>query len=232
MIAKDLSAYAQREWSDLMLPVTQLSKRGGKDGKPLVRHEKRLYNFDDICTTLFSAQRGKKPASADALDFFPKSVQLVEFKSGFRPKISKENFDQEKGSCKEKGGVCEEYWKLFSKLQKAQRRGLYDSIRAKAVESFLTLEKQVLPHCADLDEPIQVLYVVVIDVDPMESMQDILTDLATPQLAKRSDNILTDIKNALKKLTNITDVHGNIYCYDGVQVLSPREYTDLLSRHT
>ncbi len=232
MISKDLPAYATQEWGKFTAPVTELS-RGCKGGSaPLVQHEKQLYNFDAICDDLFSRQKTKKPSSADAIDVSPRVVRLVEFKSGFRPKIGKENFVEERGACEATGQVCQEYWKLFSELRNVQTRELYDSLRAKAVESLFTLEKRVLPLCKDSSKPIRVFYVVVIDVDPTDKTVDILTALATPERTDHTSNFLGRIRNALSRLVNIQDDAGNSYCYDAVEVLSPQEYIDYLSRHT
>lgn len=232
MITKDFSAYAKREWSDCLTPVTQLSGNHRNGGEPLVRHEAELYDFDKICDALFAKQKAKKPTSADALDISSKVVRLVEFKSGFRDKIGKENFDKEKAKCEAIGGICEDYWKLYSKLRKAQTHELYDSIRAKALEGLFTLEKQILPLCEDSPCPIRLFYVVVIDANPTDKMEDILTDLGTQKQPDKTTNPLTRIHNALNRLTGIQDASGNTYSYDEIEVLSPEEYAASLDRRT
>lgn len=232
MISKDLPDYAAREWGGFLAPVTQLSMSGQNGGTPLVRHEKLLYNFDAICDALFYQQKSKRPPSVDALDISPQVVRLVEFKSGFRPKISRENFDKEKGSCKALGDVCTDYWKLFSKLKASHDNELLNSIRAKAVESLLTLEKQVFPLCKDLPRHISVFYVVVIDVEPTDKIEDILGDLGTKKQLDNTSNSLVRIKQSLSRLVGIQDAAQNIYCYDTVEVLSSQEYTERLSRDT
>lgn len=227
MIKKDLPTYALEKWARYLLPVTKLSLSHQRGSIPMVQHEKEMYNFDAICDDLFSKQNHKRPSSADALDISSQVIRLVEFKSGFRPKISRENFDSEKGRCEVSGQVCEEYWKLFFKLQDFQTRELFDSLRAKAVESMLTLEKQILPLCEDASHPIRILYVVVIDADPVDQMENILDELGTQP--KQATNVFSGIRKALSRLVNIQDATGNTYCYDEVEVFSPKEYVTRLS---
>ena len=232
MITKNLPAYAGQKWADCLASVTLLSGNHRNGGDPLVEHEKELYDFDKICEALFKEQKAKKPTSADALDVSPKVVRVVEFKSGFQDKISRENFDKEKAKCDVTGQLCEECWKLRSALRKAQTNELYDSIRAKALESLLTLEKKVLPLCADSPRPIKLFYVVVIDADPTDKMEDILADLGTRKRPDKTTNLLNQVHCALSRLVGVRDADKNTYCYDEVEVFTPQKYKALLDRRT
>ena len=60
------------------------------------------------------------------------------------------NLDKEKASCEYKNGFCNDYWDLFFRHQKTETRQLIDSIREKAIESYITLEKRLFPQCSDL----------------------------------------------------------------------------------
>lgn len=213
MIEKDLEEYAQSAWSGLLEPVTSLSSSGA--GKPsLVESDKKFYNFDKVMEQLLG-KTGNKPCSGDGLVFSKKAAYFIEFKSGFTHKITKSNYDKEKMKCDVTGAECEPYRELFFKNQKTERGELLSSLRQKALEVYLVLEKKVLPCCEQTD-PKRLVYVVVIDDDPTNAEEDILADVAGAATVK--DNRLTDIRQSLQRLAHQTDAAGNTYCYDEIEV--------------
>ena len=111
MITKDVQAYARSNWNYFLRPITELSK--SEKGIPLVQSQVQLYSFDAVCKSLFAP--GKVPTSTDGLNVSAKAVELVEFKSGFKQRITKHNFDPRQGRCKDTDKVCDEYWKPRSK---------------------------------------------------------------------------------------------------------------------
>lgn len=224
MITKDMHAYAISKWSQFQSPITELSKNS--EGNPLVQSPVKLLNFDEICKTLFDP--GKVPTSADGLDVSGKVVELVEFKSGFKQRITKHNFDPAQGRCPDPDidRVCQYYWDIFFKHQDAKINELISSIRFKALESYVTLEKQVFPYCQDLAKPILLKFVVVIDVDEVDSMEDTYSELAEIDDAK--DNSISAVKSSLRRLTNQRDANGNAYFYDCIEVLSVSDYLSRL----
>ena len=94
MITKELQTYVQDNWGQFAEPVREVSKSGSR-GKALIDNEIPLYNFDKICANIFQPFPGKQPASADGLAFTGKWIELVEFKTGFKKKITKNNFNKE-----------------------------------------------------------------------------------------------------------------------------------------
>jgi hypothetical protein len=228
MITKDVQAYAISNWGDFLSPVTELSK--SDNGVSLVHSSVELYNFDGICKSLFA--QGKLPTSADGLDFNGRTMELVEYKSGFKQRITKHNFDPAKGRCPDPdvNRVCEDYWKLFFKNQQTNISELISSIRNKAVESYVTLEKQVFPRCQDAGRPMQLKLIVVIDEDEIDSMEDTYSELAGNTDAE--DNHFSAIKSALRRLVNLRDADGNAYFYDSIEVLSVQDYLNKLKLMT
>lgn len=229
MITKDVQAYAISNWGQFLSPITELSK--SNKGVSLVESPVQLYNFDDVCKSLFAL--GKAPTSADGLDFFGGTVELIEFKSGFKQRITKYNFDPAQGQCPDPDvdRVCEDYWELFFKNQKLNISVLISSIRFKAVESYVTLEKRVFPHCQDAGTPIPLKLVVVIDEDEIDSMEDTYSELAGNTDAENTaakDNHFSAIRSALRRLTNQHDANGNDYFYDRIEVLSVQDYLNKL----
>lgn len=222
MITKDVQAYAISNWGNYLSPITELSK--SNNGVSLVQSSVELYNFDDICKSLSAS--GKVPTSADGLDFTDRSVELVEYKSGFKQRITKHNFDPAKGRCPDANRVCKDYWDLFFKNQKTNIDELISSIRNKAVESYITLEKQVFPRCQESGRAMQLKLVVVIDEDGIDSMEDTYSGLAGNTDAE--DNHFSAIKSALRRLVNLRDADGNAYFYDHIEVLSVQDYQNKL----
>ena len=92
MVAIDINTFAEENWSGYKKSVTDISK--SKDAS-LVENDMELYCFDDICANLYD--HDKKPTSADAFIIDGKNIELVEFKSGFKNKLTKKNFDKERG---------------------------------------------------------------------------------------------------------------------------------------
>lgn len=227
MIKKDLYAHAATDWNDFLKPVIELSKSEHTD-EPLVKSAVQMYNFDNICKTLFSSD--KVPTSADAIDVTSQSIRFVEFKSGFKKKITKENFNEEEGRCEATQAVCKDYWSLFFKEQEKETGELIASIRLKALESYLTLEKQLLPHCQDAPEPIPVVFTAVIDGDAVENMVDTLAQVSGKRAA--TDTSIAKVRKALSRLAGIQDVDGNVYCYDKIEVLSAQDYENQLRQRS
>ncbi len=224
MIQKDLERYAQNNWSELMAAVTELSSSG--QGKPsLVTSDKKFYNFDKIFGQLFAGQ-GSLPGSGDGLVFFRKSVCFVEFKSGFVQKITRNNYEKAKMTCDETGEECAAYRDLFFKNQETERKELLSNLRQKALEIYLTLEKKILPLCEDT-EPRRLVFVVVIDDDPVNVEEDLLAELTGSQTVK--DNRIADIRRSLRRLAYQRDAAGNTYCYDEIEVHSAANFSRMLN---
>ena len=221
MVAIDMNTYAEENWSDHKKSVTDISKSRNSS---LVENDMELYCFDDICSDLYD--KDKKPTSADALIIDGKNIELVEFKSGFKNKITKENFNTERGKCQKIGEICEDYWKLFFDKRKKEVNELILSIRIKAVESYITREKIIFPCCRLSDEPMCLQFLVVIDEDSVDGIEDTLADLAgVPEI---KDNAYTSIRKSLKRLIRCQDMRGNQYFYDDIKVLSVTDFENHL----
>lgn len=222
MIEKDIERYASANWGELMKTVTELST-GGKDRKPLVENERKFYHFDQICKML-SGEKTDLPTSADGMSITAKKVCLIEFKSGFVQKITKNNYDKKKMTCKKTKEECADYRDLFFKHKETEREELLSSLRQKAVESYLLLEKQILPRCPEGGKRL-LNYLVVIDDDPVNEEEDILADMAGVGV---DDNRVTAIRSSLRRLVGRLDADGNIYCYDKIEVHTAANFNRML----
>ena len=227
MINKNLPKYATERWGDYIVSVTEASK--SQSGTSLVTSDVVIYCFDDICKSFFSGR--DIPTSADGLQFPKGCVELVEFKSGFKQRITKEKFDPEKGTCKKANPpvICADYWETFWALQDKKKSQLIESIRAKAIESYILLEKHILPLCEDLEDgqKPQLVFTVVVDEDGVDGIEDTLAELAEVEL--KTGNSLSSIRQALKRLVNRRDANGLPYLYDRVEVLSAKDFENRIN---
>lgn len=173
MAAQDVKNYADENWNQYLESITELSKEQ-KNGNALVTSDRQMYNFDKITKKIYAKRSNGVPTSADALAFSKKHIQFVEFKSGFKKKITKNTMDKEKAKCDKTNAFCNDYWNLFFKNQETETIGLINSLQMKAADSYMTLEKQILPMCqSDIDRVLVDLW-VIIDEDEIDYMEDTL----------------------------------------------------------
>ena len=219
MISKNLTKFAQDNWDQYKTTISNASKSDA--GVILVESPIEIYNFDEI-SKLYSTS-----TSADGMFLEGNNTQLVEFKSGFKQKITKDKFNPEIGTCKHSNKVCEDYWNLFWENQDRKIRELIMSIRIKAIESYITLEKQILPNCANYPsgKHAKLTFTTVIDEDGAEGLEDSMADVAGCEVA---NNRISDIRKSFKRLTNRKDANGNDYLYDEIRVLTVAEFSEWL----
>ena len=219
MINKDIQTYAMTNWNDFIKTVSELSK-GGETGRILADNNEQMYCFDSVCSALFPED--KKPSSADCICFQNGVVTLIEFKSGFKDIITNKGFDREKGECKHLKDICNDYWDQFRLRRDKEKEVLQSSILMKAIESYVLLEKKIMPLCATLSENrIAVRLLVVIDEDGTDGMLDILSRQSGDQ---SQHTVIQRIKDSLRRLNLCQDGYGNDYYYDKIDVLSAIEF--------
>lgn len=225
MIQKNLYSYITSTFSTDLEPISTLSK--STKGKVLVKDERFLYNFDEITKKAYN--NVKTPSSADALLITNNIILLTEFKSGFKRKISKETIDYSKLTCPDdKTKTCKDYANLLISKGKLETNELLDSLKFKAIESYMTLDKKILPLCANYSNNvhIKVIFCVVID-DYIDSMEDTLSELANKP---SSSNTLTNIKSSLSRFVKLKTSDDKDYFYDEIKVFSPYEYIQYLNQ--
>lgn len=225
MTSKDLQGFAASNWAPFRASITDISKINGTCDS-LISSEIVIYDFDKICKSLFRQEMC--PTSADGLTITQNSVVLIEFKSGFKQKITKNNFDNEISVCEHTGESCEKYWSLFFKNQSRERKELLSSLRFKAIESYVTLEKHIYPSCPEMEsnKSVPVKFIVVIDEDGTDSMENTLAELAKTN--DISDNCFKSIRQTLKRLQKQNDSTGNTYYYDSIDVMSSQDFCSKL----
>lgn len=225
MITKDVAEYLSRVYERELESVTELSESG--KGISLVNDERQMYNFDKITEQI--SGKHEAPNSADAMLVTNRQILFTEFKSGFVKKINKKNFDYKRMDCPdEPSKTCKPYADLFIEKQNMENEQLLDSLKLKAIESYTTLEKQILPLCKDktIGKAVRCVYGVVIDV-PNDKEEDILNQLAELK-DEESENAIAQIRQSLRRLSGNKCVNNETYLYDEIKVFSPYEFKKYL----
>lgn len=227
MITKDIAKYAEENWMSERYYNTIAKISASKNDESLVDSPKKIFWLDNISSDLYLS-KNNMPTSADGAIITDKALYLIEFKSGFKKKITKQNLDVEKTTCKHKDGICDDYWDLFFKKQKAETRNLIASIRDKAIESYITLEKRLFPKCIELtsDQKCRLEFVVVIDENELDNMESTLGDLCSKE--PLSDNCFSDIRNSLKRCIKQKDANNHDYYYDEIKVMSSSDFISFI----
>lgn len=190
--------------NDYVIQISELSKSDNVKC-PLIDSDVEIYNFDGIVKSFFNGN--PSPASVDGL-YFSKSkngntLVLIEFKTGFNQRITKETFDINKCECPNTDRTnqvnCKDYGKILLENQNLKFAELLDSLKLKMVESYLMLKKMFFrPENVSIKKnPIKMI--VVIDVNVLETEEKALADLAakTP-----NDNKIQAVKNALSRFSS------------------------------
>lgn len=103
------------------------------------------------------------------------------------------------------------------------------SIKFKAIESYIMLEKQIFPLCdCDLERPYKIELIVVIDEEEIEDYENTLYELSSEKIPSNADknNIFHSLKESLKNYCDQKDKQSppNDYFYDKIQVLSAKKF--------
>ena len=229
MIEKEVKEFAEKNWSHYIKSISECSKPS-KDKAPLVESEIEVYCFDDICKKYFDENR--LPASVDCVDFTEKEIYLVEFKSGFREKITKENYTPPFQASDEETlralDLCKEY---FFKNRDLENNELRNSLKLKAVESYMAFEKRILDACSEISSPRKLILYIVVDIDVNDIEEDVLGSLVSEKKGKNiaKGNPLEEIRQSLTRYMGVEDISKKGYFYDDVRVCSAVEFSKILS---
>ncbi len=231
MTNKDVRAFARENWADKTDTISNISSSSSRrvEGKKriLVENETLIYSFDDISGIFYSSD---KPDSVDGLFFVKRKVCFVEFKTGFKKVVTRENYPSTMRIPCDKS-ECEGYRKLFFKNQDNETKIIQNSIKTKALETYITLEKQVFPKCEECSKKLNLYLYVVIDEDPIEEMTDILSDLSVGQRKDFQKNTsCSKLRESLKRYIRAKDCDGNEYFYDEIFVMTAVEFNNWINQ--
>ncbi len=232
MINKNVLQYAMQTWDTYIKPLSEVSK--SSDGKSLVNRSEKVYWFDGISDEVYTGINFK-PRSVDGLFFSEDAIYFVEFKTGFKKRRTKENFDDEYAKCPQYGTFCKDFKEWFFKMQDKETEELKTSIKLKAIESYFTLDRKILPYCADIEQQYKIVLIVVIDEDEVDYGENIFFELSEDHVPPNADkNSIYSIKESLQGYKK----HGNKdkpstyndYFYDDIKVLSAKEFEMLFEK--
>ncbi len=221
MTINDLEIYFNKTWNgkDFRGTVTKLSKP--KKGSPLVKSNFEMFDFDAIMRFVY---RPELPSSVDGIYFSNGNVYLVEFKTGFYQKIRKgrSDFNEEEAKCPKTKSICEDYWKQFTDRQDREKDILYDSLKLKALESYLFLEKKIGFIKNKFDSG-KVILNIVIDENGIDGMEIALSDLANKNDSRNR------VQDSMNRFQNQRDINDDIYCYDEINVYSGEGFSQIVN---
>lgn len=233
MFKKDIESYVAGKWQDdkYIRPISEVSKpKSGSDIEkiPLVDRCEKIFDFDKISENI---HKKNKPQSVDGLFFCKNTAYFVEFKTGFKSKITKNNFNKEKALCYRDQSVCDEFEKMYTNRRKKETDELKSSVRFKAVESYITFEKQILPLCNDVLQKNKIVLIVVIDEDGIDQAQSHLWDVCekyTPpkKEKEKSNNCFDSLSSSLQLYIGKQDKQSPPvgYFYDDIMVFSAKGF--------
>lgn len=219
MIAYNLQKYIEQKHVPKKYSELSFNPRGNNS---LITSDKQeAYSFDDIVSNLFPSH---SPTSADALLFRRNSTILIEFKSGFTRRITRESYDPEMCKCPTYKVECLDYKDILLKNAELEIQELIQNIQLKVIESRWTLEYHLSKHCDTMETPKAIKYIVVADIvkaNPLAAL-----DYMNGNLAKKpsSNNIYNVIKNKLHHYFQESTLHER-FAYESVEVLSVEEFT-------
>ena len=175
---KDLKKYAEQNWKneELFKSISEISK--SEKQVSLVHSDTKIYSFDGIVKSIFQNQ--DCPTSADGLFFTDKCLNLIEFKSGFKQKITRDKFDITKCRCphypqKSQVENCSDYGKILLENQELKFSELLDSLKLKAVESYILLKQLIFNAKIEFEN---ICLCIVIDSNALESQEFAFGELA------------------------------------------------------
>lgn len=228
MFTDGIASYFGETYSNLLEEVSQLSS--SDSGNILVDDNRKLYCFDKISEQIYEKKRGEGSASADAVYITKKGIVFVEFKGGFKRRISKDTLNPAMLACPDDATkTCNEFGKMLIKIGKKEVEELLDSLKMKAIESYITLFTQIIPLSGVNDAEYRIAFCVVTD-DYVEKTEDIMNELAGISTRKTSSNTTTSIRNSLKRFVQRKTADGKNLFYDEVKVFSPHEFKSYLNK--
>ena len=205
MIEHDLNEFAGFNWGEYKTTMAESSSSG--NGTPLLNSSVEVYNFDEITKDLFG-KTGNRPSSADCIFIHDNDIDVMEFKAGFHSAEVVRKMDKRDGECPN----CEAY----------KQKELRARVLIKAIESYITLNKQIFPKCKHLkDKVFNLNYKLIIDGEPLEDMMGIFANLTKGKKCRLNEAdkpLVKELKQVLNGLVGYKEVNGDKYYYDTAMV--------------
>lgn len=218
----DVKEYIENKWPNISKPIKEISK--SDEGAILVNSDEQMYDFDEICDSLYKKINNK---SADGLIILNSSIELVEFKSGFKDKNLIETIG-DSDYCNHTSKTCRYKENGYKKERETIKDQMVFSITRKAVESYIILSKEIVEKSNNNINEYKLDFYVVTDYCPVDAQESILGELA-------NNNDLSDT-NFYKKLNNYLKLlkknigYKKEYFYDEIEILNVSDYIDHINK--
>lgn len=213
-----IQSYLEGKYADTKKSITELSKND--DGKALVKHTNCMYCFDEISASIHGDDN--VPTSTDAIFCQGNTIYLVEFKTGFKRRITRENFNNAYAACEHTPNVtCEHFKELIIKVGDLEQEILKDSLKMKALESYMTLEKWIFKEC-NLERNRVAINLIFVTDAPSD-------DIMMPSSSTSTNASLQFLEDSLSRFRIKKDFQKKKHLYDTVQVLSPKTFQNRIN---
>lgn len=225
MIKQDIVDYLEKNHHCFLESFKELSYDSENEKSLIDDEEHKAYSFDKLSNEL---TKPKKYASVDCILPKKSSVFFIEFKTGFNRSI---DIDETKLACPDdKTKKCFEYGKLWKRYNKRSLEILNMSMSAKAVESFLIVDKYILPQCPASEKTYKLHLVAVTDINeaPLDSFEDMQSNLA--KLPTPCTNRIDDLRKSLKQYGASAKVNDECLLYDEIQVITAEEFKAIYAK--
>ena len=199
------------------ISVLSKAQKDDPNSIPLVDSNEKLYDFDELTKKL--SGRHSLPASVDGVIVSNNILYFIEFKQGFKKRITKENFDKAKMTCKDDDTFfCHFYKKVFFENKDLETKDLKSSLLLKAAESYTLFEKKILPQCNVTEKKIKLNLIVVMDGNADE-------ELEFESGGTQQSNVFYSVQESLKSHFSLQkDQNGEDFYYDRIEVYSANSF--------
>lgn len=216
---ENISQYLNDEFKETLKPISELSKN---NKKTFIESDFRMYDFDLITEKLYPKKQSSLLTSIDCVTTKNKKLFFIEFKTGFKKNLRRDNLDDRKycDMVKDEKYFCEKYWDLFFRKQEMETKELINSLKFKAIETNMTYKNEILKNIKK--SPTHISYIIVIDEMAIDSIENALTDLSKKTTTNTKNNIYNKIENSLKK-------YYNVCIYNEIKVISKTEFENNLN---
>lgn len=224
-----LNQYLHETFPEFEKPLSFLSKPDTEDSPVVNQDEIMLFDFDGICKKIYHK---KAPKSADALGVVGKTLIFVEFKKGFQQKLPK---NKKNIPCSQ--GLALDHCLVRVAHQNKKFEEMRDSVKLKAVESYLTYRENLL--LPGVEEPNQVHFFLVISLNSLEKLEDEMINLSKSTgtvLSKETEEekqgkiTYKSLRDSLSRFTLCPKEVGGTYLYHHIYVMDGDDFLTELER--
>ena len=220
-----LQTYLHNNYNSLLETVTELSKT---DKKEFIKNTTMLYNFDKMICSFY--RDTNKPKSADALYIIDNVILFIEFKTGFKDKVTIRDIDENKFCCHcMLHNICKEKFQYYIQYKDLHKKDKSKSLFLKIAESYIFFKENFLPiYMHSITEGkynYKFKFWIVVD-SPVDAIQAGYKKNNNENEKKTKNNIILGLQEKVKRFYDKT----NKSYYEEILVLNQYEFTSKLDK--